>query len=346
MTVRVAAAGDIHCSEEERARLETAFMDAERESDLILLAGDLTTYGEPEQAAVLADVARGIGVPVYAVGEPRWREPARGARVGAARWRHPRPRAGVGGGLGGRRGRGNRRDEGLHRRLHRLAAARLRGAAPPPRLRRDKRRGFRSRPRPAPGQRLRHLHVLLHYAPTKATIEGEPETIWTYLGSERLAEPIAEHGPDLVLHGHGHGGTFAATTAFRFSTSASPSSAATSGSSSSTRVGWFGARSCRVDPLAPDDLDQPAAVALAVELEEEHAARCRGRARRPESVSTRRRCRGALTCSGRGRCRAPCPPRRCSRCAGPSHRGRSSPRSGRAGGAGRRSPPGSRSRTR
>ena len=67
MTVRVAAAGDIHCSEEERARLETAFMDAERESDLILLAGDLTTYGEPEQAAVLADVARGIGVPVYAV---------------------------------------------------------------------------------------------------------------------------------------------------------------------------------------------------------------------------------------------------------------------------------------
>ena len=42
MTVRVAAAGDIHCSEEERARLETAFMDAEREGDLILLAGDLT----------------------------------------------------------------------------------------------------------------------------------------------------------------------------------------------------------------------------------------------------------------------------------------------------------------
>ena len=51
--------------------------------------------------------------------------------------------------------------------------------------------------------------VLLHYAPTKETIEGEPETIWTYLGSERLPEPIAEHTPDLVLHGHGHRGSFA-----------------------------------------------------------------------------------------------------------------------------------------
>ena len=28
------------------------------------------------------------------------------------------------------------------------------------------------------------------------------------LGSERLAAPIAEHEPDLVLHGHAHAGTF------------------------------------------------------------------------------------------------------------------------------------------
>ena len=51
--------------------------------------------------------------------------------------------------------------------------------------------------------------VLLHYAPTAATIAGEPEGIWTFLGTDRLAAPIAEHGPDLVLHGHAHAGTFA-----------------------------------------------------------------------------------------------------------------------------------------
>jgi Icc-related predicted phosphoesterase len=50
--------------------------------------------------------------------------------------------------------------------------------------------------------------VLLHYAPTSSTIEGEPPGIWAFLGSDRLARPIAAHRPDLVLHGHGHAGTF------------------------------------------------------------------------------------------------------------------------------------------
>ena len=50
--------------------------------------------------------------------------------------------------------------------------------------------------------------VLLHYAPIAETLEGEPEGIHVLLGSERLALPIAEHGADLVLHGHAHAGTF------------------------------------------------------------------------------------------------------------------------------------------
>jgi Icc-related predicted phosphoesterase len=50
--------------------------------------------------------------------------------------------------------------------------------------------------------------VLLHYAPTASTLVGEPEPIWAFLGSERLAHPLVEHAPDLVLHGHAHAGTF------------------------------------------------------------------------------------------------------------------------------------------
>ena len=50
--------------------------------------------------------------------------------------------------------------------------------------------------------------VLLHYSPVVDTLEGEPPGIHTYLGSERLATPIAEYNPDLVLHGHAHAGTF------------------------------------------------------------------------------------------------------------------------------------------
>jgi len=39
-------------------------------------------------------------------------------------------------------------------------------------------------------------------------LEVEPKVIWAFLGSDRLAAPIAEHRPDIVLHGHGHLGTF------------------------------------------------------------------------------------------------------------------------------------------
>jgi Icc-related predicted phosphoesterase len=50
--------------------------------------------------------------------------------------------------------------------------------------------------------------VLMHYSPTTTTLEGEPRAIWAFLGSDRLARPIAVHRPDLVLHGHAHAGTF------------------------------------------------------------------------------------------------------------------------------------------
>jgi predicted MPP superfamily phosphohydrolase len=65
--VRIAAAGDVHASEATRSRAAAAFAAVEREADLVLLAGDLTTQGEPEQAEVLAEATRGLHVPVVAV---------------------------------------------------------------------------------------------------------------------------------------------------------------------------------------------------------------------------------------------------------------------------------------
>jgi uncharacterized protein len=211
MTVRVGAAGDIHCSEEERARLETAFMDAESESDLILLAGDLTTYGEPEQAEVLADVARGIGVPVYAVlGNHDWHADRHEELVSALRGGgiHVLERAsevitvnGVDVGIVGTKGfiggfTGSLLPdfgEPLLRRVYAETSAEVSALD----------RGLRKICDCA--VRI----VLLHYSPTATTIQGEPEPIWAFLGSQRLADPIAEHKPDLVLHGHGHRGSFA-----------------------------------------------------------------------------------------------------------------------------------------
>ena len=49
--------------------------------------------------------------------------------------------------------------------------------------------------------------VLLHYSPSEQTLAGEPEGIWAFLGTDRMAAPIREHEPDLVLHGHAHIGS-------------------------------------------------------------------------------------------------------------------------------------------
>ena len=211
MRVRIAAAGDIHCSEEERSRLEKAFLDADRESDLILLAGDLTTYGEPEQAAVLADVTREIDTPIFAVlGNHDWHADRHEELVGALREGgiHLLERAaevievnGVQVGIAGTKGFvGGFSDsllpdfgEPLLRRLYAETSAEISALD----------RGLRTI-RDCPVR-----IVLLHYSPTTTTIEGERQTIWAFLGSERLAGPIAEHKPDAVFHGHGHAGTFA-----------------------------------------------------------------------------------------------------------------------------------------
>jgi uncharacterized protein len=53
--------------------------------------------------------------------------------------------------------------------------------------------------------------VLLHYSPTLMTLEGERPEIAAFLGCDRLAHPIADHCPDLVLHGHAHAGRFDGT---------------------------------------------------------------------------------------------------------------------------------------
>ena len=39
-------------------------------------------------------------------------------------------------------------------------------------------------------------------------LHGEPGGIWTYLGCDHLATPIAEYRPTVVLHGHAHSGSF------------------------------------------------------------------------------------------------------------------------------------------
>lgn len=208
--IRIAAAGDVHCSEANREQTVEAFARLAGKADVLLLAGDLTTHGEAEQAQVLLDACAPLDVPIYAVlGNHDWHV-GRGDELAAFL-----------------------EDGGIHvlERDHAVIAldgvelgiAGLKGFVG----------GFAGSHLPDFGEPLlRRVYaetsddvagldeslkaiahcavrvVLLHYAPTTETLIGEPEGIWTMLGNDRLAAPIAEHEPDLVLHGHAHAGTF------------------------------------------------------------------------------------------------------------------------------------------
>jgi Icc-related predicted phosphoesterase len=208
--IRIAAAGDIHGSDAQRGRLESAFAELEDRADLVLLAGDLTTHGEPGEAAVVADACRLLSVPVVAVLGNHDFHAARpdelvevlagagvtvlqrdwtilelaGAEVGVV---------GTKGFVGGFPG-STLPDFGepLLRQLYAETTAEQEALA----------EGLRC---------VAHADlrvVLLHYAPIEETVQDEPLGIRTFLGSSRLAIPIAEYPPDLVLHGHAHRGRF------------------------------------------------------------------------------------------------------------------------------------------
>jgi Icc-related predicted phosphoesterase len=208
--VRVAAAGDIHCRESRRDEIAATFAEVAQRSDLILLAGDLTAHGEPDEARVLADACRDLDVPVLAVlGNHDWHADRAGELVAVLqeagievldrKWT-TREVDGIEVGIVGAKGfvggfPGSHLPdfgEPLLRQVYAEASAEVE----------------------AIDEGLRAVAVcplrivLLHYSPAAATLAGEPEGIWAFLGTDRLAPPIAEHAPDLVLHGHAHAGTF------------------------------------------------------------------------------------------------------------------------------------------
>ena len=191
--IRIAAAGDIHFGEREgdAERAAAAFGALAGRVDLVLLAGDLTTHGEPEQARLVADPARDLGVPVVAVlGNHDWHSDRAGEVTAVLE------EAGIVGAKGFVGGFAGSHipdfGEPLLRRVYADGMAEV--AAVDAGLRAVALCPFRI--------------VLLHYAPTSQTLEGERREIWAFLGTDRLAAPILEHNPDLVLHGHAHAGTF------------------------------------------------------------------------------------------------------------------------------------------
>ena len=207
--IRVAALGDLHCTKTSQGVFQPLFAKIAESADLVLIAGDLTDYGLPDEARVLARELTAIHAPVVAVLGNHDFESGKGDEVrqivsdagvaildGDAYETHGIGIAGIkgfGGGFG-KRALGPWGEAIIKQFVHEAVDEALKLEAALGRL------------------RTRHLIALLHYSPVQQTVEGEPLEIYPFLGSSRLEEPLNRYPVSLVLHGHAHRGQLQGAT--------------------------------------------------------------------------------------------------------------------------------------
>ena len=202
--MRIAAVADLHFTPQRYDPIRDAMSHVREEADILLLAGDLTNYGKTEEMESLLNALVRLRIPIVAVlGNHDYESgqevelmrmmTTEGIKIldGTAYERDGIGFAGCKGFMGGF-GRGVLTSFG-EPSIKVFVQAGIDEAMKLERslmqLRTEKR------------------VIVLHYAPIAETVKGEPEVIYPYLGSSRLAEVIDRHGADLVVHGHAHHGT-------------------------------------------------------------------------------------------------------------------------------------------
>lgn len=207
--VRVAAVGDIHVTKESHGRLAPLLAPLNDSADVLVLCGDLTDYGLPEEVAVLVGELRSVRIPMVAVlgnhdyeaGRPQDVCAAlRGAGVklldGEACEIRGVGFAGVKGFCGGfgRATLGSWGETAIKRFVQESVDEAMKLESALARLRTSAK------------------VAVLHYSPVQATVEGEPPEIFPFLGTSRLEGPINRHPVDVVFHGHAHRGSLEGRT--------------------------------------------------------------------------------------------------------------------------------------
>ncbi len=207
--MRIAATADIHFVPQNQTVLLAQLERVRDEADVLVLAGDLTNYGQPAEMEPLLNLLVRVRVPTIVVlGNHDYESgheqelmqmlTSGGIKVldGSAYQRDGVGFAGTKGFVGGF-GRGVLTPFG-EPEIKTFVRASIDEAM-------KLERGLSQLRTP---KRV----VVLHYAPVAGTVEGEAAEIYPFMGTSRLAEVIDRHGADLVVHGHAHHGTMVGQT--------------------------------------------------------------------------------------------------------------------------------------
>lgn len=207
--VRVAALADLHLSRGNAGTFQALFSQAAASADILVLCGDLTEHGLPEEVHLLVRELAGVKIPLVAVlgnhdyeaGKPdEVKEILQTAGLtvldGDACEIRGIGFAGVKGFAGGfdHRMLAPWGEPSIKSFVHEALEEALKLESALAKLRTP--------------QRI----AVLHYAPLRATVEGEPLEIYPFLGSSRLEEPLNRYSVTAAFHGHAHHGSFEGRT--------------------------------------------------------------------------------------------------------------------------------------
>lgn len=207
--VRLAAVGDTHCTKQSVGVLRPVFAKLDGRADVLLLCGDLTDHGLPDEAHVLTKELAAVKIPIMAVLGNHDYESGHVEKVaeilgeGNIKVLDGEEFEVMGVGFAGAKGfaggfgRGTLGPWGepaIKSFVKEALEEALKLESALARLRTERR------------------VALLHYAPVRGTIEGEPEEIFPFLGCGRLEEPLERYPVTAVFHGHAHRGALEGKT--------------------------------------------------------------------------------------------------------------------------------------
>jgi len=202
-SVRVAAVGDLHCTKASLGALQALFSRIAESADVLVLCGDLTDRGQPDEARLLAKELQAVKVPKIAVlGNHDFESDAAGEVTDILAQADVTILDGTvlevsGVGFAGAKGfAGGFGEQALQAWGEEPIKTFVRAAV-------DETLKLESA---LAKLRTRARVVLMHYAPVRDTCDGEPFEIYPFLGSSRLEEPLNRYAASVVFHGHAHRG--------------------------------------------------------------------------------------------------------------------------------------------
>ncbi len=206
--IRIAAVGDIHIHESDKGKWKDYFDKVSHAADVFLIAGDLTHTGDESEAEVLLEELKTCTIPIIAVLGNHDYEKGRQKLIRQVLQQHAHLHLLDGEsvvigdiGFAGIKGFGGGFDNHMLSMFGEPAMKAFVQEAVDEALHLE--RALARLDQEHEG--IRKI-ALLHYAPVSETVKGEPEVIFPFLGSSRLAEPLIRRKVIAAFHGHAHAG--------------------------------------------------------------------------------------------------------------------------------------------